>query len=334
MTQWINEPITYVLMNIVVLDGYTMNPGDLDWSALRSLGECTFYDRTAPSEIVERSKNAAVIITNKVPLSKDTLSQLPLLKYIGVTATGYNIVDIVAAKAHGITVTNVPAYSTNSVAQLVFALLLELTHHTGHHSTAVRNGRWSDNPDFSFRDFPLTELAGKTFGIIGYGNIGKAVAKIAAAFEMNVLVNSRSACAQTSGFLQNPDVYTDLDSLLRRSDVVSLHCALTSETDRLINVERLAMMKRSALLINTGRGGLVDEQALADALNNDRIAGAGLDVLSTEPPLPQNPLLTAKNCIITPHIAWATGAARTRLMGVVVENLRAFIAEKPQNIVS
>jgi glycerate dehydrogenase len=318
-------------MNTVVLDGYTMNPGDLEWSTLRSLGECTIYDRTAPSEIVDRSKDADVIITNKVPLSKDTLSQLPLLKYIGVTATGYNIVDIAAAKTHGITVTNVPAYSTNSVAQLVFALLLELTHRTGHHADAVRNGRWSTNPDFSFRDFPLTELAGKTFGIIGYGNIGKAAAKIAAAFEMEVLVNSRSAGAQSSGFLPER---TDLNSLLRRSDIVSLHCALTSETDRLINAERLALMKASAYLINTGRGALVDEQALADALNNERIAGAGLDVLSAEPPNNDNPLLSAKNCIITPHIAWATGAARTRLMTVVAENLRAFINGTPQNVVS
>lgn len=308
-------------MNIVVLDGYAMNPGDLDWSTLRSLGECTIYDRTVTSEIVERSKNAAVIITNKVPLSKDTLSQLPLLKYIGVTATGYNIVDIAAAQSQNIVVTNVPAYSTNSVAQLVFALLLELTHHTGHHSSAVHNGRWSTNPDFSFWDFPLTELAGKTFGIVGYGNIGKAVAKIAAAFEMNVLVNSRSAG-------------TDLESLLRRSDVISLHCALTKETDKLINAQRLALMKPTAYLINTGRGGLVDESALADALNTDRIAGAGLDVLSTEPPPPDNPLMTAKNCIITPHIAWASGAARKRLMDVVVNNVRSFIAGKPENVVS
>lgn len=326
------NPIT-----IVVLDGYAMNPGDLEWSTLRSLGECTIYDRTAPSEIVDRSKDAAVIITNKVPLSKDTLSQLPLLKYIGVTATGYNIVDIAAAQAQNIVVTNVPAYSTNSVAQLVFALLLELTHHTGHHSSTVHNGRWSANPDFSFRDFPLTELAGKTFGIIGYGNIGKAVAKIAAAFEMTVLISSRSAGAQTSGFLQNPDVSperTDLESLLRRSDIVSLHCALTKETDKLINAQRLALMKPTAYLINTGRGGLVDESALAEALNTNRIAGAGLDVLSSEPPQKDNPLLSAKNCIITPHIAWATGAARTRLLGVVEENLRTFIAGQSQNVVS
>jgi len=320
------NPIT-----IVVLDGYAMNPGDLEWSTLRSLGECTIYDRTAPSEIVERSKDASVIITNKVPLSKDTLSQLPLLRYIGVTATGYNIVDIAAAQSQNIVVTNVPAYSTNSVAQLVFALLLELTHHTGHHSSAVRNGRWSANPDFSFWDFPLTELVGKTFGIIGYGNIGKAVAKIAAAFEMEVLISSRS---KTSGILQIPEVYTDTDSLLRRSDVVSLHCALTKETDKLINAQRLALMKPTAYLINTGRGGLVDEAALADALNNKRIAGAGLDVLSTEPPQQNNPLLTAKNCIITPHIAWASGAARKRLMDVVVNNVRTFIAGRPENVVS
>jgi glycerate dehydrogenase len=244
VSAWIlrNVWIFYAMLNpvnIVILDGYAMNPGDLDWAALRSLGPCTIYDRTASSEIVDRLKEASIVITNKVPLTQETLSQLPQLKYIGVTATGYNIVDVAAAKNHHITVTNVPAYSTNSVAQLVFALLLELTHHTGHHSTAVRNGRWSANPDFSFWDFPLVELSGKTFGIIGYGNIGKAVAKIATAFEMKVLISSRSANAQTSGFLQNPEVYTDTDTLLRQSDIVSLHCALTKETDRLINAERL-----------------------------------------------------------------------------------------------
>lgn len=318
-------------MNIVVLDGYAMNPGDLDWSALRSLGDCKIFDRTSAAEIVGRSNNADVLITNKVPLSEETLSQLPQLKYIGVTATGYNIVDIAASKKRGIVVTNVPAYSTASVAQLVFALLLELTHHTGHHSSAVRNGRWCANPDFSFWDFPLTELAGKTFGIIGYGNIGNAVAKIAAAFEMKVLVFSRH---KTSEFSENSDVYTDLDSLLRQSDIISLHCALTAETDRMINAQRIALMKPTAFLINTGRGGLVDENALADALNNNSIAGAGLDVLSTEPPPQNNPLLSANNCIITPHFAWASEAARKRLMDVVVNNVRSFIAGHPENVVS
>ncbi|MCK9409963.1 MAG: D-2-hydroxyacid dehydrogenase [Bacteriovoracaceae bacterium] len=326
-------------MTIVVLDGYAMNPGDLSWSTLQSFGPCAIYDRTSESEILDRAKNAVMILTNKVPLTKETLAQLPRLKYIGVTATGYNIVDIAAAHAQNITVTNVPAYSTHSVAQLVFALLLELTHHTGHHSHAVRSGRWSANSDFSFWDFPLTELAGKTFGIIGYGNIGKAVAKIALAFEMKVLVSSRSSRTQPvdaliTSQLSPPFEIIDTDSLLRRSDIVSLHCALTKETDRLINTQRLTLMKPSALLINTGRGRLVDEAALADALNNGRLAGAGLDVLATEPPPKENPLLSAKNCIITPHFAWASEAARLRLLTVVINNIRSYIAGDPQNVIS
>jgi len=323
--------------NIVVLDGFTLNPGDLSWESLTALGACTVHDRTAPGSVVERSQHAEIILTNKVVLSKEIIAQLPNLRYIGVLATGYNVVDTAAAKERGITVTNVPAYSTPSVAQTVFALLLELTHRTGHHSDEVRKGRWSSNPDFSFSDFPLTELHGKTFGIIGFGNIGRTVAKIASAFGMNVLVSSRTT--YTSQVLKTWEVtsdvaFTDKESLLRRSDIVSLHCALNEQTRLLINKERLQMMKPSAFLINTGRGPLVDEQALADALNDGRLAGAGLDVLSSEPPSPDNPLLSAKNSIITPHIAWASFAARTRLMDAAVNNIRSFINGAPVNVVS
>jgi glycerate dehydrogenase len=312
--------------NIVVLDGYTLNPGDLDWSELRSLGNCTIHNRTLPDEIIHRAKEAEIVLTNKTVLSKEILEQLPRLKYIGVLATGYNVVDIAAAKKMNITVTNVPAYSTHSVAQTVFALLLELTHHAGHHSAEVRNGRWSANPDFSFWDFPLVELRGKTFGIVGYGNIGQAVARIAAAFEMNVVISTRTA--RTSG-----DSFTDTETLLKTSDIVSLHCSLNDETQNLINAKRLAIMKPSAYLINTGRGGLIDEYALANALNNELLAGAGLDVLSIEPPK-DNPLLSAKNCIVTPHIAWASRSARERLMDAVVHNVQSFIEGKPVNVVS
>ncbi|NUN69031.1 MAG: D-2-hydroxyacid dehydrogenase [Bacteroidetes bacterium] len=313
---------------IAVLDGFAMNPGDLSWDALRALGTVELHDRTPAGEIVRRAQHAEIIITNKVPFTRETIAQLPRLRYLGVTATGYNIIDVAAAKERNITVTNVPAYSTDSVAQLVFALVLEFTHRAGHHADAVRSGRWSTNPDFAFWDFPLTELAGKTFGIVGYGNIGRAVARIAAAFGMQVLVATRSTPADPSV------VNVDLAELLRRSDIISLHCPLTAQTDKLINASTLALMKPAALLINTGRGGLVDEQALADALNSGRLAGAGLDVLSTEPPSPQNPLITAKNTIITPHIAWASFAARTRLMDVVVNNVRAFLSGHPVNVVS
>jgi len=324
-------------MNIVVLDGFTLNPGDLQWNDLLSLGNCTIYDRTSIDDIVSHAKNAEIILTNKVSLSRNILAQLPKLQYIGVLATGYNIVDIAAAKEKNIVVTNVPAYSTPSVAQTVFSLLLELTHHTGHHSNEVRKGRWSQSPDFSFWDFPLVELQGKTFGVIGFGNIGQAVARIASAFGMTVIISSRSAptsqASKAREIFPNYE-FTDTETLLTRSDVVSLHCSLNEQTHLLMNKERLRLMKSSAYLINTGRGLLVDEQALANALNHNQLAGAGLDVLSTEPPTKENPLLTAKNCIITPHIAWASEAARKRLMDVVVNNVRLFLEGKPQNVVS
>lgn len=324
-----------ITRKITVLDGYTLNPGDLNWAGLQSLGECTIYDRTPEQEIVERAIHAEIILTNKVPLTKEILKQLPNLKYIGVLATGYNIVNVTAAKEKNIIVTNIPAYSTPSVAQFVFALVLELTHHIGDHAHAVKNGRWNTNPDFSFWNFPLAELKGKTFGIIGFGNIGKAVAKIATAFEMNVFVSTRSRQLPDNVAGSKSDIeFTDLDTLFTFSDIISLHAALTDETRHLVNAERLAFMKPSAYLINTARGDLIDEKALANALNNGQLAGAGLDVLSQEPPTEGNPLITAKNCIITPHIAWATLASRQRLMELAVHNVRSFIEGYPVNVVS
>lgn len=308
-------------MNIVVLDGHTLNPGDLSWDALRKLGPCEIYERSAPDEIIPRSAEAEIILTNKVVLNAAHMSAAPRLKYIGVTATGYNIVDVAAARERKIIVTNVPTYGTNSVAQMTFALLLELTQRVGHHAQTVREGRWTRSPDFCYWDFPLIELDGLTMGIIGYGRIGQAVGEIAQAFGMKVIAHSRKHSAQ------------DLERLFRESDILSLHCPLTPETKHLVNAERLGWMKPTAFLLNTSRGPLVDEAALARALNAGQIAGAGLDVLSVEPPPADNPLFTAKNCFITPHISWATRAARSRLMDAAVENVRAFLAGKPTNVV-
>jgi len=315
-------------MKIVVLDGHTMNPGDLSWGALQALGECAIYERTPTEQVVERARDAEIVLTNKVVLSREIIAQLPRLRYIGVTATGYNIVDVAAAREHGIVVTNVPAYSTRSVAQLVFALLLELTHHVGHHAQTVREMRWTGSPDFSYADYPLIELDGLTMGIIGLGRIGREVATIAQAFGMSVIAYHYRTTAPQPGV-----EIVDLETLFRRSDVISLHAPLTPQSAGMVNAANLALMKSTAFLINTARGPLVNEQDLADALNTDRIAGAGLDVLSTEPPKADNPLLTAKNCYITPHFAWATYAARVRLMEVVVENIRAFQSGQPQNVV-
>ena len=314
---------------IVVLDGFTLNPGDLDWAPLRALGECEIFDRTPADAVLERARGASVVLTNKTPLPHDVIEALPELRYIGVLATGCNVVDLAAATARGIPVTNAPGYGTPSVAQHVFALLLELTQHTGHHARTVRQGRWSASPDFCYWDKPLVELAGRTLGIVGCGSIGSAVARIALAFGMNVLAATRRARPDADGI-----EFTGIDDLFRRADVVTLHCPLTSETQGLVNAQRLAEMKPDSFLINTGRGPLVVEQDLADALNGGRIAGAGLDVLSTEPPPSGNPLLTAKNCLITPHIAWASRAARERLLGIVAENLRAFLAGEPANVVN
>jgi glycerate dehydrogenase len=317
-------------MNIVVLDGYTLNPGDLCWDELRALGSCEIFDRTAPDQMLARCAAAEIILTNKVPLARETIAALPGLRYIGVLATGYNVVDTAAARERGIPVTNVPNYSTRSVAQLTFALLLELTHRTGHHAQTVREGRWSRSPDFCYADFPLIELDGLTLGLIGYGRIGREVAKIAHAFGLRVLVHTRTQPAAPPAELE----FIPLDELLGRSDIVSLHCPLTPETKTLINATRLALMKPTAYLLNTSRGPLIDEAALADALNSGRIAGAALDVLSTEPPPSANPLLATKNCIITPHIGWASAAARRRLMKIAVENLRRFLESSPQNVVN
>jgi len=315
-------------MKIVVLDGYTLNPGDLSWKTLQSLGSCEIYDRSSPAEVLKRAGGAEMVLVNKIVLSRESIFMLPHLKYIGVTATGYNIVDLAAARERGITVTNVPSYGTKSVAQMTLALLLELTQRVGHHGQTVREGRWTACPDFCYWDYPLLELDGLTFGIVGFGRIGRAVATMAAAFGMKVLAHSRASRAGL-------DVeFVDLETLFRQSDVISLHCPLTPETKHLINAERLSWMKSSAILLNTSRGALVDEPALAEALNSGRIAGAGLDVLSVEPPLADNPLFNAKNCLITPHIAWATRAASARLLEISIANVQAFLAGKPQNVVS
>ena len=316
-------------MNIVVLDGFTLNPGDLSWDALRALGHCEIYDRTPPAETLRRAANAEIILTNKVVLTRASLEHLPKLKYVGVLATGTNVVDLLSARARGIPVTNIPTYGTKSVAQAAFALLLELAHRTGHHAETVRDGQWTNSVDWCYRDFPLVELDGLTMGVVGFGRIGRAVAERARAFGMNVLAYDPMQEAAP------PLVrFVDLETLFRESDVVSLHCPLTPEAKNLVNAQRLATMKSTAFLLNTSRGPLVDERALAEALNEGKIAGAGLDVLSVEPPPADHPLLRAKNCIITPHIAWATGAARARLMHIAVENVRAFLAGQPQNVVN
>jgi len=315
-------------MKIVVLDGYTLNPGDLSWDDLKSLGSCEFHERTPPDQVPGRAAEADVLLTNKTELTREHIQNLPNLKYIGVLATGTNIVDLAAARERGIPVANVPAYGTSSVAQTTIALLLELTQNVGLHSQTVHDGRWTANRDWCYWERPLIELDGLTMGIFGLGRIGTAVANIATALGMEVLAwkgSSRLA----------PRVrFTDMNFLFRQSDVLTLHCPLTTETKHLINAERLSWMKPTSFLLNTSRGQLVDENALADALNSDRLAGAGLDVLSVEPPPVTNPLLTAKNCIITPHLAWATKAARSRLMQMAVENVRAFLTGKPQNVVN
>ena len=317
-------------MKIVVLDGYAANPGDLNWDELKALGECTIYDRTAPGEVLKRSADAEVILTNKTIITAEHIAALPALKYIGVLATGYNIVDIGAAKEHNIIVTNIPAYSTASVAQMVFAHLLNITSQVQHHSEEVHKGRWTQSKDFCFWDTPLIELQGKKLGIVGLGHTGMATARIAFGFEMEV-------CAYTSKSpLQLPHGIKkmELDELFAKCDIVSLHCPLTDATREMVNARRLALMKPTAIIINTGRGQLVNEQDLADALNCGKIYAAGIDVLSQEPPLAANPLLNVRNCYITPHIAWASTAARQRLMGIMLNNIRAYLEGKPINNVA
>ena len=316
-------------MKIVVLDGHTLNPGDLSWDELRALGDCQIHDRTPPEEVVRRAADAEIILTNKTPVTRESIFALPKLRYIGVLATGYNIVDVAAAHERNIPVTNVPTYGTRSVAQHTFALLLELTQHVGHHAQTVCDGGWSKSPDFCYWDYPLIELDGLTMGIVGFGRIGRSAAALALAFGMKVLVNS-TVPKQVPPGIQ----FVDLETLFRQSDVVSLHCPLTPQTRSLVNKERLAWLKPAAFLLNTSRGPLIDETALAEALNSGRLAGAGLDVLSIEPPPASNPLLRAKSCLITPHIAWATRAARARLMQTAVANIRAFLEGKPHNVVN
>ena len=318
-------------MTIVVLDGYAANPGDLSWDGLRELGELTVYERTAPDEVLERAKGAQAITTNKVLITAELMDQLPELRYIGVLATGYNVVDIPAARKRGIVVTNIPAYSTMSVAQLVMAHLLNITNRVALHSQAVTEGKWQTCKDFTFTLTPQIELDDKTFGIVGLGNTGTAAARIAQSLGMRVLAySSKNAETLAALGIDKADGY---EQLFRESDVLSLHCPLTEETHHLVNAERLSWMKPTAILINTGRGPLIDEKALADALNQDRIMGAGVDVLQDEPPRNGSPLIGARNCFITPHIAWATQAARSRLMKIAVENVKAFMAGKPQNVV-
>ena len=307
-------------MKIVVLDGYGLNPGDLSWSAWETLGELKVYDRTSPSELLERSEGAEVLITNKTLITAKDMALLPELKYIGVLATGYNVVDIDEAKARGIVVTNIPAYSTASVAQMVFAHILNITQRVGYYADENVRGRWTNNPDFCYWDTNLVELDGKKMGIVGYGNIGKATARIALAFGMEVLAYT----SKDQKDLPQGVKKATLDELFAESDVISLHCPLTPDTKELVNANCLKTMKRSAILINTGRGPLINEKDLADALNEGRIAGAGLDVLSVEPSVAGNPLLSAKNCFITPHIAWATKEARIRLMDIAINNLRSY----------
>lgn len=317
-------------MKIVVLDGYTLNPGDLSWTGLEAQGTLTVYDRTAPDQVVERAKEATIVLTNKTALTADQLAHLPELKFISVLATGYNIIDIEATKQLGITVSNVPGYSSYSVVQLCFALLFELTHRVQQHSDAVHQGQWVNSPDFSFWQQPLVELAGKKMGLIGLGDIGQKMTDMALALGMEVLAYSRIR----KGRLESQRFkWVELDELLHEADVVSLHCPLTPQTKGIINTASLRKMKQSSYLLNTARGPLIVEADLAQALNEGWIAGAGLDVLSVEPPTAGNPLLSAKNCLITPHIAWASVEARTRLLEETIANVRAFLTGTPRNVI-
>lgn len=318
-------------MKIVVLDGYTLNPGDISWEGLEKLGDLTVYDRTPEDKIVERCKDAEIVFTNKTPVRANTIDALPSMKYIGVLATGYNVVDIDHAKSKGIPVVNIPGYGTSSVVQMTIALLLELTQHVQEHNESVRAGGWAASPDFCYWNFPLVELAGKTIGIIGFGTIGQGVADVATALGMNVIGSARTHTDQSA---RKNFKWDSIPDLIKESDVVSIHCPLFPETNNLINADSLKTMKKSAFLLNTSRGPIVNDQDLADALNNGVIAGAGIDVLSVEPPSKDNPLFKAKNCIITPHIAWATKEARTRLMGMAEDNLASYLDGKPVNVVN
>ncbi len=318
-------------MKIVVLDGYTLNPGDLDWKTLAAMGELSVHDRTEESLTAARIGDAEIVLTNKAPLSAETIRGCPKLRYIGVLATGYNIVDVAAAKSAGIVVTNIPTYGTDAVAQFAIALLLEVCHHVGHHAQSVRDGEWSRSPDWCYWHHPLIELAGKTMGVIGFGRIGQRTGGIARALGMRVLAYDEypNPALEKEGFS-----YASLDRVLSESDVLSLHCPLTDKTRGMINRDSLSRMRDGAILINTSRGPLVDEAALAEALDAGKLRGAAVDVVSAEPIRPDNPLLRARNMLITPHIAWAPLESRVRLMDVAVENLRAFLAGSPRNTVS
>jgi glycerate dehydrogenase len=321
------------MIKIVVLDGYTLNPGDLSWNALKDLGDLTVFDRTEKNlpATLEAMGNAEIVITNKTPLTLEIMEKTPWVKYIGVLATGYNVVDIAAARELGITVTNIPDYGTTSVAQFTFGLLLEMCHHIGAHNDAVKNGHWAGNSDFCFWDFPLIELAGKTLGIIGFGRIGQATAKIAQAFGMKVLAHDRT---WNEKFENEFCRFASMDELLATSDVISLHCPLNHETEGIINKETLNRMKTGVMIINTARGPLINEEELSHALNTGKVAGAALDVVSVEPIHENNPLLKAKNCLITPHIAWAPKEARERLMKIAIENVSSFLNGSPRNVVN
>ena len=318
-------------MNIVVLDGHTLNPGDISWEGIEKLGDVTIYDRTPVDKVIERAAGAEVIFTNKTPVSEEAINELTSLKFIGVLATGYNIVNTEAAKAKGVIVSNVPGYGTNSVVQMTIALLLELCLRVQRHSDAVMEGKWARSSDWCFWDYPLVELTGKTMGIIGFGRIGRQVGDVATAFGMNIVGNSRHWTDQSQ---RKNFRWAEVPELLAQSDVVSIHCPLFPETKGLINKESLMTMKKTAFLLNTSRGPIVVDEDLAEALNSEVIAGAGIDVLSVEPPSADNPLFKAKNCIITPHIAWATKEARIRLMDITVSNLSAFINGNPVNVVN
>ena len=314
---------------IVVLEGYASNPGDLSWEKFAALGELTVYDRTAPEEILPRIRDAQIVLINKTRLTAELLAQCPHLRMIGVMATGYNVVDIDAAKRLGITVCNVPGYSTMAVAQMTFALLLEMTQQVGLHNSSIHAGRWTQAPDFCYWDAPLTELDGKTMGLVGYGAIGQAVGRIAQAFGLRLLVTARHERPVPAGAR-----FVSAEELLREADIVSLHCPQTAENLHMIDAAALETMKNGAILLNTARGGLIDEQAVADALKRGKLRFYGADVVSAEPIDADNPLLTAPNCYLTPHIAWAPKETRVRLHGVVLENLRAFLAGRPQNVVN
>ena len=318
-------------MKIVILDSYTENPGDLSWDGIARLGDLTGYDRTANEDVISRIGDAEVVFTNKAPITREVIDACPSIRFISVLATGYNCVDYVYAREKGIPVTNIPAYGTDSVGQFAIALLLEICHHIGHHSDTVHAGKWTNSPDFCYWDYPLIELAGKTMGIIGFGRIGQVVGRVAKALGMRVLAFSRSESESGKAIA---DAYVDLDTLLQESDVVSLHCPLFPETEGIINRDTIAKMKDGAILINNSRGQLVVEQDLADALNSGKLAAAGLDVVSVEPIRADNPLLSAKNCIITPHISWAAKEARERIMQMAEKNLQAYLDGAPINVVN